>query len=167
MELQQQNVFILEDNTLPAIMLKKFLLHQFKDTLNISMFTDSSSLLQKIDAATAIAIIDYELKGKQANALIRKIKAINANTKVIVLANDDEIAQAINAHQKSIKHVIVKGKGELKRIHAMVLSMMYYPVKIIQRFFGFKELVAIFIVEIFFVGIVVFLGFEILKSYDS
>lgn len=164
MELQQQNVYILEDNTLPAIKLKNFLRKKFKDALNISMFTDGASLLQKIDAATAIAIIDYDLKGKQANELIRKIKVINANTKVIVLASDEEIAVAIAAHQKGIKHIVVKGKGELKRIHAIVLKVMHYPVRIIQRFFGFQELAAIFIVEILFVAIVVFLGFEILRS---
>lgn len=164
MEMQQQNVYILEDNTLPAIMLKNFLQKKFKDTFNISIFTDGASLVQKVDGSTAIAIIDYELKGKQVDELILKIKRINANTKVIALASDEEIAAAIADHRKDIKNVVVKGKGELKRIHTIVLTMLYYPVKIIQRFFGFQELAAIFIVEILFVGIVVILGFEFLRN---
>ena len=164
MELQQQNVYILEENTLPAIKLKNFLHKKFKDTLNISMFTDGASLIKKIDASTAIAIIDYELKGEQTDELISKIKRINANTKVIALASDEEIAAAITDHRKGIKNVVVKGKGELKRIHTILLTMLYYPVRIIQRFFGFQELAAIFIVEILFVGIVVILGFEFLRN---
>lgn len=164
METQQQNVYILEDNTLPAIKLKNFLQKKFKDSFNISIFTDGASLIQKIDASTAIAIIDYELKGKQANELIRKIKKINANTKVIVLATDEEITADIATHQKGIKNVVLKGKDELKFIHAILLTMLYYPVKIIQSYFGFQELAAIFIVKILCVGIVVILGFEFLRN---
>ncbi len=164
METQQQNVYILEDNTLPAIMLKNFLQKKFKDAFNISIFTDGASLVKKIDASTAIAIIDYELKGAKADELIRKIKTINANTKVIVLASDEEITAEIATHRSGISNVVTKGKDEKRFIHQIVLTMLYYPVKIIQRFFGFQELAAIFIVEILFVGIVVIFGFQFLRN---
>lgn len=164
MEEQKQNLYILEDNSLSSASLKNFLNKRFNQTLNISIFIDGESLLKKIDAETAIVILDYDLKGERAEKLVLDIKLININTEVIVLSSDDEIGTAIDAFRKGAKSYVLKGKGDLKRIHSIVYRIMYYPVKIMQRFFGFKELVAIFIVEALCIGLVVFIGMTLLNQ---
>lgn len=161
METQKQNLYILEENTLSSASLMNFLNKRFNDTLNISIFIDGESLLKKINADTAIVILDYDLKGEQTDKLLIDIKKINSTTEVIVLSSDDEIGTAIDAYRKGAKSFVVKGKNDLKRIRSLVYRIIYYPVKIIQRFFGFKELIAIFIVEVFYIGLFVLLGFTV------
>lgn len=164
METLKQNVFILEENTLSSANLMNFLNKRFADLLNISIFVNGENLLQKVDAKTAIVILDYDLTEESADKLLLDIKKINATTEVIMLSSDEEIGTAIDVYRKGAKSLVIKGEKELNRIHSIVYRIMYYPVKIIQRFLGFQELAAIFVVEILFVGIVVFLGFQFLKN---
>lgn len=163
METQKQNLYILEENTLSSASLMNFLNKKFNQSLNISIYIDGESLLKKIDAETAIVILDYDLKGERTDKLLLDIKKINSDTEVIVLSSNEEIGTAIDAYRKGARNFVLKGKNDLKRIHSIVYRIIYYPVKIIQHFFGFKELAAIFIVEVLYIGIVVLIGFQILK----
>jgi DNA-binding NarL/FixJ family response regulator len=161
MEEQKQNLYILEENTLSSANLMNFLNKRFDQSLNISIFIDGESLLKKIDAETAIVILDYDLKGEKADKLLLNIKKINSTTEVIILSSDEEIGIAIDAYRKGARNFLVKGKSNLKQIHSIVYRIMYYPVKIIQRFFGFKELLAIFIVEVLYIGVFVLIGMTV------
>ena len=163
METQKQNLYILEENTLSSASLMNFLNKKFNQSLNISIYIDGESLLKKIDTETAIVILDYDLKGERTDKLLLDIKKINSDTEVIVLSSNEEIGTAIDAYRKGARSFVLKGKNDLKRIQSIVYRIIYYPVKIIQNFFGFKELVAIFIVEVLYIGIVVLVGFQVLK----
>lgn len=164
MVLQKQNVYILEENTLSSAKLMNFLHKRFSDLLNLSIFLNGESLLQKVDANTAIVILDYDLTKESADKLLLEIKKINATTEVIMLSSDEEIGTAIDAYRKGAQSFVIKGKNDLNKIHGIVYQIMHYPIKMIQRFFGFQELAAIFIVEILFVGIIVFIGLQFFKG---
>lgn len=159
---QKQDLYILEDNTLSSASLMNFLNKRFNQSLNISIFIDGESLLRKIDTETAIVVLDFDLKGERADKLLLDIKKINPTTEVIILSSDDEIGTAIDAYRKGAKSFVHKGKNDLKNIHSIVYRIIYYPVKIIQRFFGFKELLAIFIVEVAYIGLFVLIGMSVL-----
>lgn len=163
METITQNLFIVEDNPLAAINLQNFLKKRFTDTLSIFTFIDGKSALERIDSNTAIVILDYDLRGERADKLLIDIKNRNPNTEVIILSSDTEIGTAIDAYRKGAKGFIRKNDNQLKRIQSIVYKIVYYPVEIIKRFFGLKELFAIYVVEVIYIGLVVFIGMMVFK----
>lgn len=163
METLVQNLYLLEDNPTSSNRIVAFLEKKFSKSLSISTFDNGDDLLKSVNTETAIVILDYDLKGEQADLILQQIKEININTEIIILSSDDDIATAIDAYRKGARSFVHKNKNTFSRIQSIISNIIYYPVKIIQRFLGFKELVAIFIVEILYIGIVVFIGFQILK----
>lgn len=158
METHAQNLFIVEDNPMNASSLMNYLKKRFNQSLNISMFIDGESLLEKVDEKTAIVVLDYDLKGEQADKLLLDIKSINPHTEVIVLSSDLEIGTAIDAYQKGARNVVHKGRNEAKKVRSTIYKILYFPVTAIRRFFGLKELAAIFVVEVLYILGVVLLG---------
>lgn len=163
METHIQNLFLLEDNPFSSNRIIAFLEKKFPNSLTISTFDNGNDLLKVVNTETAIVILDYDLKGEKADLILQQIKKINANTEVIILSSDEDIATAIDAYRKGARSFVSKNKNTFSRIQSIISSIVYYPAAIIQRFFGLKELLAIFIVEILYIAIVVIIGFEILK----
>ena len=161
--MEKQNLYILEQNTLSSAVLMNFLEKRFSQSLNISLFMDGQSLLKKIDATTAIVILDYDLSEESADELFLAIKNKNKAIEIIMLSSDEEIGTAIDAYQKLPKSFVIKDKNDLNKIQSVLNRIIYFPVKIIQHFFGFKELLAIFIVEVLYISLIVFMGFQFLK----
>jgi len=161
--MEKQNLYILEQNTLSSAVLMNFLEKRFSQSLNISLFMDGQSLLKKIDATTAIVILDYDLSEESADELFLAIKNKNKAIEIIMLSSDEEIGTAIDAYQKLPKSFVIKDKNDLNKIQSLLNRIIYFPVKIIQHFFGFKELLAIFIVEVLYISLIVFMGFQFLK----
>ena len=102
------------------------------------------------------------MKGENGTIILQQIKKINANTEVIIFSSDDNVATAIDAYRKGAKSFVSKNKNTFFRIQAIISSIVYYPAIIIQRFFGLKELLSIFIVEILYIIIFVLVGYQIL-----
>ncbi len=161
METITQNLFIVEENPLTATNLQNFLKKRFTDTLTISTFPDGKSLIEKIDSNTTIVILDYDLRGENADKLLIDIKKINPNTEVILLSSDEEIGTAIDAYRNGAKVIVAKNNDQLKKILSVVYKILYYPVEITKRFFGLQELFAIFVIEIVYIGLVVFIGMKL------
>ena len=163
MQTLNQNLFLLEDNPLSSSRIVTFLERKFSSSLTISTFSVGEELLKAMDKNTTIVVLDYDLKGEKADQLLQQIKVINPNTEVIVLSSDDDIATAIDAYRKGARSFVSKNKNTFSRIQSIVSNIIYYPVAYIKRFFGIKELVAIFIIEVIYIGLVVIVGFQILK----
>ena len=164
METTAQNLFLLEDNPVTSNRIVKFLKQKFGNLLTISIFNNGNQLLKSINYNTKIVVLDYDLKGENSDQLVQQIRKKNSNTQVIVLSSDADIATAIDAYLKGARSFVFKNKNTFKRIQSIIFNIIYYPVAIIKRFFGLKELLAIFIIEIVYIGIVVFIGFQIFKK---
>jgi DNA-binding NarL/FixJ family response regulator len=163
MQSKTQNLFLLEDNPLSSNRIANFLEKKFPNSLVISSFASGDALLRAIDQNTTIVVLDYDLKAESANQLLKQIKSKNPQTEVIVLSSDDAVATAIDAYRKGARSFVSKNKNTFSRLQTIVSNIVYFPVAYIKRFFGLKELVAIFIVEIIYIGLVVVIGFQILK----
>ena|SRR6478672_10398530 len=156
-----QNLFIVEDNPTVASNLMNFLKTRFNQSLNISTFMDGDSVLRNIDKQTAIVILDYDLRGERADKLLIDIKRINPNTEVIVYSSDEEIGTAIEAYRNGAHKFVHKGRHDLRRLFSAIYKVLYYPVEVTKRFFGLDQLFAIFVVEVLYIGIVVFIGLKL------
>ena len=162
METQKQNLFLLEDNSTSSARIAAFLEKKYKDYLSITTFDNVNDLLKSINLDTVIVLLDDDLKGENGTIILQQIKKINANTEVIIFSSDDNVATAIDAYRKGAKSFVSKNKNTFFRIQTIISSIVYYPAIIIQRFFGLKELLSIFIVEILYIIIFVLVGYQIL-----
>ena len=163
MQTTSQNLFLLESNPLSSNRIVNFLEKKFANALSISTFVNGETLLKKVNADTAIIIIDYDLKGAKADALLLEIKKINANTEIIILSSDDDIAKAIDVFRKGAKSFIVKGEKAPRELFSVIYKILNYPVKILVEQFGINKILAIFIAYFFIIGIVVYIGMILLK----
>lgn len=163
MQTLNQNLFLLEDNPLSSNRIVNFLEKRFSNSLTISTFINGENLLKKVDADTAIAILDYDLKGEKADVLVLEIKKINPKTEIIILSSDDDIGIAIDAFRNGAKSVIIKGEQSKRELFLTVYKILNYPVKILVEQFGINKILAIFIAYFIIIGIVVFIGMNLLK----
>ncbi|WP_394758500.1 response regulator [Flavobacterium sp.] len=163
METQTQNLFLLEDNPLSSNRIVAFLENRFKNSLRISIFDNSETLLNKVDANTAIAILDYDLKGEKADVLVLEIKKINPKTEVIILSSDEDIGIAIDAFRNGAKSFIIKGEQSKRELFLVIYKILNYPVKILTERFGINKILAIFVSYFIIIGIVVYIGMRLLN----
>ncbi|WP_310556293.1 response regulator [Flavobacterium sp.] len=163
MQTLNQNLFLLEDNPLSSNRIVNFLEKRFSNSLTISTFINGENLLKKVDADTAIAILDYDLKGEKADVLVLEIKKINPKTEIIILSSDDDIGIAIDAFRNGAKSVIIKGEQSKRELFLTVYKILNYPVKILVEQFGINKILAIFIAYFIIIGIVVLIGMNLLK----
>lgn len=160
--MKKQNLFIVEDNPLESNRLISFLEKRFSNTLTISTFNDGESVLKNIDQNTTIVILDYDLKGESGDVLLKEIKKINALTEVIILSSAEDIATAIDAFRKGASNYVIKGESTTRILYSMVFKILNYPVKILVERFAVNKILAIFLTYFVFIGILVYLGMQLL-----
>jgi DNA-binding NtrC family response regulator len=161
--MENQKLFILEDNIINATKLKNFLNSKFGENLKISTFIDGTTLLSKVDVNTAIVIIDYDLKGELSDKLLVAIKKINPKTEVIILSNNEDIGMAIDSFRKGAKSVVMKGKHTNRILESHIYKIITYPAELLVRTLGVNKMLALFILCIVYIGIVVYVGMKILN----
>lgn len=160
--MENQNLFIVQDNASEARELQKFLNTRFGEGLTISIFIDGESVLKEIDGNTKIVILDYDLKGEKADQLLKSVKKINSNTEVIILSSNEDIGTAIDAFRKGAKNYIIKGENAPRKIFSLVYKIINYPVRILVERFGINKILAIFLTYFVFIGILVYIGMQLL-----
>jgi DNA-binding NarL/FixJ family response regulator len=163
METQIQNLFLLEDNPLSSNRIVAFLENRFRNSLRISTFTNSETLLEKIDGNTTIVILDYDLKGEKADVLVLEIRKTNPKTEIIILSEDEDIAIAIDAFRNGAKSVIIKGEQSKRQLFSVIYKILNYPVRILTERFAINKILAIFIAYFIIIGIVVYIGMSLLN----
>lgn len=160
--MENNNLFIVEDNPLIANGLQRFLENKFGDTLTISIFMDGESVLKSVDKNTKIVILDYDLRGEKADELLKAIKRINIKTEVIIFSSNDDVATAIDSFRKGANHYIIKNEKAPRKIFSLVYKILNYPVRILVERFKVSKILAIFLTYFIFIGIIVYLGMLLL-----
>lgn len=155
MNAQGINIFLVDDNKLTVTDLKHFLSNRFGADLNISVFYDGESCLEKIDEKTHIVILDYFLDGKNGLEVLKLIKEINPKTEVIMLSSNEDIVLAIDTFRNGATDYVIKGNGSLKKISKLVYRIITEPIRIIVREFGVSKYMAIFLLTFVTMGVVV------------
>ncbi len=130
------NLFIVDDDKLLATDLKYYLQHKFANDLQISIFNDGESCLEKINSETHIVILDYLLGGKNGLDVLSSIKAINPKTNVIMLSSNEDMAIAIEMFRAGAKDYVKKGVGSWNNINGLVRSLIVKPFRIVVRGFS-------------------------------
>lgn len=161
--MEDQKLYILEDNIISATALKRFLNLKFGENLEITTFIDGASLLAEVDANTAIVIIDYDLKGEQSDKLLIAIKNINPKTEVIILSNNEDIGLAIETFRKGANSIVMKGQHTHRILASRIYKIITYPAELLVSTLGINKMLALFILCVVYIGIVVYVGMAILN----
>jgi DNA-binding NtrC family response regulator len=155
MQTQGLNLFIVDDNKSMVTALKQYLQNKFGISLVISTFYDGESCLEKIDKETHIVILDHNMQGKNGIEVLKSIKAINPNTKVIMLSSNEDMETAINSFRAGAEDYVVKGLSSWKKITQLVSRIITAPIQLIVDEFGVSKYMAIFFLTFFSMAIVV------------
>ncbi|MES2140585.1 MAG: response regulator [Bacteroidota bacterium] len=144
------NVFIVDDNRLLVISLKKYLENRFGTGIDISTFNDGESCMENINKNTHIVILDYFLDGVNSNAkngieILKEIKRHNDKTEVIMLSRNEDVAVAIESFRAGASGYIVKGDNSLDKIISLVNRTITEPMRIMVREFGVPKFLTLFL----------------------
>jgi DNA-binding NtrC family response regulator len=164
METLETNIFIVDENKRLVTALKEYLQHRFGQSVRISIFNDGESCLKKVDKKLHIVIPDYFLKGRNGVEVLKSIKAINPETKVIMLSRNEDVAQAIESFKVGAMDYVVKGHHSWKRITQLVSYIITAPIRMMVREFSISKFLAIFLLAFATVGIVVLFALYIIRK---
>lgn len=159
---QTQNLFLVEDDQENSLKLHQFLEKRFGSIYNIFTFTNAVQALSKVDKNTSIIVLDYDYFGDEGNKIVNFIKNINQNTKVIILANNDDISSEIESYQNGANEFLVKEKGIKKKLNAKIFDIISYPANYIQQRYSVSQAFVYFVFLFIIFSIIVLIGIQIL-----
>ena len=150
MENSKLNIFIVDDNKLLVISLKKYLEDRFGAGVNISTFYDGESCLENINENTNIVILDYFLDGENRNAkngieILKEIKKHNAKTKVIMLTRNEDVAVAIESFHEGASEFMVKDDNSLDKLISLINRTITEPIRLMVREYGVPKFLTLFL----------------------
>ncbi len=163
MKIQNQDLFIIEDDEATAKVLYDFLTQKFHDELNIFIFENGQTALENVTKNTAIVVIDYDLKGQESDEIMLAIKKINPLTEVIILSSNEDIAVAIASLKKGASSIVMKGQSTSRILESKIYKIITYPADFLVKTFGINKMLSLFLLCIAYIGLVVFIGMQILK----
>lgn len=163
MTTEGMNLFIVDDDPSMIASLRNYLDKKFGNTLNISTFHTSESVLQNVDKYTGIVILDTNLNGKNGNEVLKEIKEINPKTEVIMLTSNEAIGTAIEAFRKGATEYVIKGDNAWIKISNHIYNISTYPIRFLVREFGVSKFLAIFLLTFITIGVVVFISLRLTR----
>lgn len=155
------NIFIVDDNKLLVISLKKYLEDRFGSSINISTFNDGESCLESINENTHIVILDYFLDSENRNAkngieILKEIKKRNPKTEVIMLSRNEDVGVAIESFRSGASDYLVKGDNSLDKLISLINRTITEPIRNMVREFGVPKFLFLFFLVFIGMATVVF-----------
>jgi DNA-binding NtrC family response regulator len=168
METQATSIFIVDDNKLTVLSLKKHLEKMFGSGVHISSFYEGESCLEKIDEHTDIVILDYFLDGENKKAkngveILKSIKQINPKTEVIMLSSNEETSVAIESFRSGAADYIVKGDNAANRLSSLVNRIITQPLRMMVKEYGVTKFLTLFFLIFLSMGAVVLCLIKVLS----
>lgn len=158
MKNQTLNLFIVEDVPEKSLRLHQFLATRFGTVFTISTFTDAVTALSKVDENTSIVVLDYDYFGEEGNKIVTFITDINPKTKVIILANSEDIYSAISTYQNENADFLHKDAALKKKLSTTIFEIITYPANYLQMKYSVSQFFIYLVFLFFIVGFLVFVG---------
>lgn len=124
-ELDKNIIFIVDDNEAYAKLLQSFLKIRFPNITEVKKFRIGELCLLQLHQNPSIIIMDYFLNSKYNNAqngleIIKRIKAENPSTGIIVLSIQDKFSVVIEAIKQYDCKYIEKGDEAFKQVEQAI-----------------------------------------------
>jgi DNA-binding NtrC family response regulator len=172
------NLLLVDDNTLIAGQLSKYLNNRFGKRINVLTFIDTDTCIQNINQHSHVIILDYFLNEEEKafkNGLkhFNSIKKINHRTKVTILTSNSDVATATEEMQKETSDYIIKWEKSLQDIFQRfdkvivrpVKTVVTYPVMKIVEYYNINNYLMMFLVAFISIGAIVLAVFLSLQLF--
>jgi DNA-binding NarL/FixJ family response regulator len=121
-------VFLVDDDLMYLTAMKHFLSEEIPTLIIKTFQTGESSLMEMEQRNPDIVILDYYLDSEVSSAqngikILKRIKHININTKVVMLSCEDEFNVAMNSIKHGAFDYVAKGEGAFIRIKYILMNL--------------------------------------------
>ncbi len=146
------SIFIVEDNTMYAALLKREL--EKNNYNNISTFSTGEECLAHLSDCPDIILLDHQLEG-QLNGIdvLRKIKSLNRNIKTIFLTAHTKLDLALDALRNGAYDYVIKNEIAFYNVKIMInniwQALKQFREERIARRFQYGILSSISVIAVF------------------
>ena len=118
-------IFIVEDYPFYASILKNEIIK--KKLGEIEIFTTGKKIIDNLYKNPNIVLLDYNLNKMNGIDVLKKIKSVNSNTKVILISSQKKGSVVIDSLKNGAFGYIEKSNNTLKRLNTFInLSVKSY-----------------------------------------
>ncbi len=122
-EQNTQYVFLVDDEPIQNEMLKDYLSEKFE--YKIKTYDTGEGAVKDLNLNPSIVVLDYHLNAHLPNAqngveVLKSIKSINPNTKVIMLSGQDKIEVAVESIKNGAYDYVIKGETAFNRMENII-----------------------------------------------
>ncbi len=122
-EQSTQYVFLVDDEPIQNEMLKDYLSEKFE--YKIKTYDTGEGAVKDLNLNPAIVVLDYHLNAHLPNAqngveVLKSIKSINPDTKVIMLSGQDKIEVAVESIKHGAYDYVIKGETAFNRMENII-----------------------------------------------
>jgi DNA-binding NtrC family response regulator len=164
METQGMNLFIVDANEKTSKGLQQSLYNRFGKSLDISTFSSGESCLEKVDANTRFVVLAYFLESMNGNEILKKIKAINPKTEVVMMSSNTNAVDIIESLRGGATDYLVKGDTAWRRLVPYVYRAIAEPIRRFGNEYGAVAYMAMFLIAFASVSLGSYLIFKYLSS---
>jgi DNA-binding NarL/FixJ family response regulator len=159
---KQLNVFIADEDKIMTTALKDDLRQKFGSGINITVFNDAKSCIEKIDDNTHLVILAYDFKKKTGpgNGLevLKFIRKTHPLTEVVIHSSNDDMGVMLQSIRAGAKGYVVKESNSFSHIRSIIRRRFTEPIRKIITEFGVNKFVAIFLITFVLMGIFVWIA---------
>jgi DNA-binding NtrC family response regulator len=134
MKTNQLNLLILDDNSLIADPLSKYLNNRFGSRISLSTFIDADECIRNINRNSHVLILNYAMNGEDKGAgrraeIFKSIRKLNPKTDVTMFTSKQGVFDATLEIQKNASDYIRKKERYLQDALSMIDDTVFIPVK--------------------------------------
>ena len=115
-------VFIVEDNKTEGLMIQ--LAFSGIENISISYFSLGFELLENLNEQPDIIVVDMVLPDIHGLEIIKKIKEVQPEARIIVLSADERAGLIAQAQSEGVYNYIVKGESSLRYLKSVVEDLL-------------------------------------------
>ncbi len=119
----KHKVFLIEDNPTEGFLLR-LALSNIKN-LEMAHFKTGAELMEKIDEAPSVAIVDLNLPDINGLDLVKEIKKKSEKTKIIVVSAQRDVGVIATVQAEGTPYYLVKSDSVLKNLKAIVEDFIF------------------------------------------
>lgn len=112
-------VFLVEDNKLFLQTLKVSMVKEFGSDIEISAYTESKSLVERMDEFPNVLVMDYHLDSAsdiEGIELVKYVRLKSPSTEIIVLTGEDDVQKALECYKNGVTNYIKKDFTAVNRL---------------------------------------------------
>ncbi len=119
----KHKVFLIEDNPTEGFLLR-LALSNIKN-LEMTHFKTGAELMEKIDEAPSVAIVDLNLPDINGLDLVKEIKKKSEKTKIIIVSAQRDVDVIATVQAEGTPYYLVKSDSVLKNLKAIVEDFIF------------------------------------------